>query len=306
MVQSWSLGVQRELPGQFLASVSYVGTRGTHWEVWLDRNSSVFAGAPAGLDFDPRLNTGFNENLIRPFRGYAGITQFNSGLDSIYHSLQTSFQRRFANNLALQGSYTWSRTIGQAQTRRDMRVQNPLNWAADRGLVDYDRAHVFTMNYIYEIPFLRNRRDILGQVLGNWQLSGIVTAQSWLALSPGISLGTRGLATRPDATGISPEGDRTKESWFNTAAFAAPRPGMFGNAGPGTLRGPGLVIWDAALAKQFPVTEDARFSLRGEFFNVLNHTNWSGVDTNLGSGNYGRVTSARDPRRLQLALRLDF
>ncbi len=305
-VQSWSLSVQQELPAGFLGSIAYVGTHGTNWEVWLDRNSSVFAGAPAGYQFDPRLNAGYNENLIRPFVGYASITQYNSGLGSIYHSLQTSFQRRFANGLALQGAYTWSKTIGQSQTRRDMRVQNPLNWAADDGVVDFDRTHVFTMNYIYDLPLFRGRRGLLGQVIGNWQISGLITAQSGLALTPGISLGSRGLATRPNATGVSVEGDMTKESWFNKAAFAAAAPGMFGNAGVGTLRGPGFLIWDASIAKQFPVTEHAKFSLRGEFFNFLNHTNWSGVDTNLGSGTYGRVTSARDPRRIQISARLDF
>jgi hypothetical protein len=66
------------------------------------------------------------------------------------------------------------------------------------------------------------------------------------------------------------------------------------------------VIWDASISKQFPITEAAKFSLRGEFFNILNHTNWSGVDTSLGSGTYGRVTSARDPRRLQIVARFDF
>ena len=307
MVASWSLTVQKELPWQFMASVGYVGTRGTNWEVWIDRNSPVFRNTPAGYDFDPVLNTaGFNSNLLRPFVGYGSITQFNSGLTSTYHSLQTSFQRRFANHLALQGTYTWSKALGQAQTRRDMRVQNPLNWSADRGIQDFDRGHVFTTNYIYELPFLRNVKNFWGQVFGNWELSGILTAQSGLALTPGISLPTAGLAIRPNATGVAVEGERTKTNWFNTAAFAAPAAGKYGNAGVGVIRGPGFVILDAAVSKQFPVREKARFALRGEFFNFLNHTNWSAVSTSLGAGTYGQVTSARDPRRLQLALRFDF
>ena len=67
-----------------------------------------------------------------------------------------------------------------------MRVQDPLNWAADRGVEDYDRTHVFTMNYIYELPFLRNVKNFWGQVFGNWEVSGIITAQSGLALTPWI------------------------------------------------------------------------------------------------------------------------
>ena len=81
---------------------------------------------------------------------------------------------------------------------------------------------------------------------------------------------------------------------------------MYGNAGVGVIRGPGFVILDSALAKKFLVREKAHLSLRGEFFNTLNHTNWSGVSTSLGNGTYGQVTSARDPRRLQVALRFDF
>jgi hypothetical protein len=306
MVASWSFTAQQELPGQILASVGYVGTRGTNWEVWIDRNSPVYTAGNNGYDFDPRLNSGLNSNLIRPFVGYGSINQFNSGLTSSYHSLQSSFQRRFANHLALQGTYTWSKAVGQAQTRRDMQVQNPLDWAADRGVEDFDRTHVLTLNYIYGIPFFRGNKNFWGQAFGNWQLSGTFTYQSGLPLTPGLSLSTKGLATRPDATGVSTSGQRSKSSWFNTGAFQAPQPGMFGNAGVGVMRGPGFAIWDSALSKQFPITERAKFTLRGEFFNALNHTNWSSVDTNLGSGTYGQVTSARDPRRIQLALRFDF
>ena len=204
MIHSWSLTVQKELPGKFLGSVGYVGTRGTNWEVWIDRNAPVFGAPTPGYDFDPRLNAGYNSNFIRPFQGYSGITWVAAGLNSIYHSLQTSFQRRFTNGLALQASYTWSKVLGEAQTRRDMRVQNPLNWNADRGPSDYDRTHVFGLNYIYELPFLKKRRDLLGQVFGNWQVSGLFSLQSGLALTPGVSGSGFGLTIRPDATGVSP------------------------------------------------------------------------------------------------------
>ena len=306
MIHSWSLTMQKELPGQFLASAGYVGTRGTNWEVWYDRNAPGFGARAPGLDFDPRLNAGYNSNLLRPFQGYSGITWFSSGLDSIYHSLQTSFQRRFSNGLALQGTYTWSKVIGEAQTRRDMRVQNPLNWKADRGPSDFDRTHVFGLNYIYQLPFLNKRRDILGQAFGNWQVSGVFSTQTGLALTPGISLPTAGLATRPDASGASPAGAKTKASWFNTAAFVAPAPGKYGNAGVGVLRGPGFFIWDSSVAKQSPIRERTKLSFTAEFFNFLNHTNWSGVSTGLGGGTYGQVTSARDPRKIQLSLKMEF
>lgn len=306
MVHSWSLTVQKELPGQFLASAGYVGTRGTNWEVWYDRNAPDFGTPVPGLDFDPRLNAGYNSNLLRPFPGYSGITWFSSGLDSTYHSLQTSFQRRFSNGLALQGTYTWSKVLGESQTRRDMRVQNPRNWKADRGPSDFDRTHVFGLNYIYQLPFLNTRRDILSQAFGHWQVSGVFSLQSGLAMSPGLSLPTAGLAIRPNASGVAVSGNKSKLSWFNPSAFIAPAAGMYGNAGVGVLRGPGFFIWDSAIAKQFPLREQTKLSFTGEFFNFLNHTNWSGVGSALGGGTYGQITSARDPRKVQLSLKLEF
>ena len=215
-------------------------------------------------------------------------------------------QRRFAHGLALQAVYTFSKALGESQTRRDMRVQDPLNWRADYGPTDFDRAHVFSANYIWDLPFLRGKRSLAGELFGNWELAGFLTAQTGLAMTPGISYATRGLAVRPDATGQPVEGARTKTQWFNTAAFAQPAPGKYGNAGVGVIRGPGFWDWDTAVSRLFPIRESMRLRFSGEFFNILNHTNWSGVSTSIGSGNYGQITSARDPRRVQLSLRLDF
>jgi len=306
LVQSWSLTVQRELPGRFLGQIGYVGTRGTNWEVWLDRNAPDFGVRPPGVDFDPRLNAGFNSNLLRPFVGYAAITQFNSGLSSNYHSFQSSWQRRFAHGLALQGVYTFSKAIGEEQTRRDMRVQDPLYWRADRGPVDFDRTHVFSANYVYELPFLRGRRNLAGQVLGGWEITGFLSFQSGLAMSPGISLASAGLATRPNATGQTITGAGTRLQWFNPGAFAATTPGFYGTAGTGVIRGPGFAIWDSSIAKQFAIHEHWKLRYAAEFFNFLNHTNWSGVGTTLGSGNFAQITSARDPRKIQMSLRLSY
>ena len=94
--------------------------------------------------------------------------------------------------------------------------------------------------------------------------------------------------------------------WFNTAAFTTPAVGFYGNAGTGTIRGPGFAIWDSSLSKQFPIHERLKFRLSGEFFNILNHTNWSTAVTTLGNGSYGRITAARDPRKVQLGARLEF
>jgi hypothetical protein len=305
LIQSWSLTVQREMPGRMLVSAGYVGTRVTNSEVWIDMNSVDFLH-PAGYSYDPRINAGYNSNLIRPYQGYASITEFTSGASSNYHSLQTTFQRRFSDNLAVQGSYTYGKAIGEVATARNPTPQNPLLWRADRGPTDFNAAQVLSGNYIYTLPVFRGRRDLIGQALGNWQISGFFSLQSGLAMSPGISTSTRGQATRPSATGASVDGPKTLIEWFNTAAFTAPAAGFYGNAGRGVIDGPGFAIWDAAASKQWLIKEQIKLSFKGEFFNFLNHTNFSGVSTSLGSGTYGRITSARDPRKIQLSMRFEF
>jgi len=305
MIQSWSLTGQRQMPGKLLVSLGYVGTRATNSEVWIDMNSPDFL-YPVGHNFDPRINAGYNSNLLRPYQGYASITEFTSGASSSYHALQTTFQRRFADNLALQGSYTYGKAIGEVATARNPTPQNPLLWRADRGPTDFDATHVFSGNYIYTLPVFRGRRDLLGQAFGNWQVSGSYSFQSGIAMSPGLSTSTRGQATRPDATGASVGGPQTIAKWFNTAAFTAPAAGFYGNSGRGVIRGPGFAIWDAAASKQWPIKEQIKLSFRAEFFNILNHTNFLAVSTSLGSGTYGQITSARDPRKVQLSMKFEF
>jgi hypothetical protein len=101
-------------------------------------------------------------------------------------------------------------------------------------------------------------------------------------------------------------GPQTAQEWFNTAAFAAPAYGHFGNAANGSLYGPGMWDVDMSIYKDFRVTERDKFEFRAEAFNMFNHTNFNGVQTNFGAGNFGQVTSARDPRIFEFALRFEF
>jgi hypothetical protein len=295
--QNWSVGIQSELPGLFVGQVAYVGNKYSRGERWLNVNQPVPVG---GVDFDPRLNAGtVNINTIRPFPGYSDVTFFTFGNESRYDSLQISFQRRFVRGFALQGQYTLQRTVGTTASNRDARHQDNYRPELDRGRFPFDRPHSFTLNYIYELPFLRGRGDVLEQVFGGWEISGFTVLQSGLALTPGITTPQRGLATRPDVTGepIFGEGTKTMERWFNPAAFTAPAPGMFGNAGVGIIRGPGFQTWDLALSKSVPLSlngRQTRFYFRAEAFNVFNHVNYLGVN------------SVREPRQVQLSLRYEF
>jgi hypothetical protein len=128
-----------------------------------------------------------------------------------------------------------------------------------------------------------------------------------------LSTSNPGLATVPDrVAGVPISGAHTVNNWFNTAAFSNPPAGYFGTAATGSIIGPGVVNFDMALYKDFPIKERASFQFRVEAFNIFNHTNFGapsgsgGVQTNYGAGNFGQVTTALDPRILEFALRFQF
>ncbi len=124
----------------------------------------------------------------------------------------------------------------------------------------------------------------MGNTLGGWQIANITTVQDGYSLTPGLSIPSQGNAARPNTTGAPISGNQTAAQWFNTAAFTAPAAGYFGDAGTGSIRGPGLINFDLTLQKTFRITERQGVEFRAEFFNVLNHTNFTGVSTNFGSG----------------------
>ena len=308
MAQTYSLGIQHELFTNAGLEIAYVGSRGTHLDHARNINQPLRTGA---FDFDPRLNSNtISIEALRPFTGWSTIRQSENTGSSTYHSLQANFDKRFSEGFKFQVAYTFSRGIGDVFDSGGRSVnalpQDSYDMRSERGLLGFDRTHNLSINYIYELPFFKNRRDAVGRILGGWEISGITTVSSGPTASPGISTGRNGLATRPDLAGGAIGGSKTVEQWFNTAAFAEPAPGFFGNAGRNIIREPGTHKWDMSFFKNNRITESVNLQFRAEFFNIFNHANFNGINTTFGSGAFGRVTSARDPRIIQFGLKLGF
>jgi hypothetical protein len=180
---------------------------------------------------------------------------------------------------------------------------------------------------IYQLPFFLHSGNLLEkQALGGWSFDDISTFRSGTSLTPGLSETDSGLALRPDQVpNSSTNGPKTwkngsSQQWFNTSAFSCPgltngvscgtfpaaSNGLYGNAQTGIIRGPGQALFNMALFKDFYITEKDFLEFRAEAFNTFNHTNPGNPNTTLGNANYGKVTSASDPRILELALRLKF
>jgi hypothetical protein len=206
--------------------------------------------------------------------------------------------------LTFQGAYTFSRTIDNAVT--PMNVYAPPR--AERAASSFDRTHVLTASWVWELPFTQALQGWRRTAFHGWQISGIASFWSGNPLTMGISGDRAGIGTggqRPDVVGAATR-IKSLARWFNTEAFALPALGTFGNAGRSLVRGPGVNNWDVSFAKRTNLTEKVMLQFRAEFFNLFNHSQFSGVGTTVGAGTFGQVVSARDPRITQLGLRLLF
>jgi Carboxypeptidase regulatory-like domain/TonB dependent receptor len=345
--QQWHFGLQYQLPGETILDVSYGGSHGQRLFAFYNGNQAVTAIAPqfTTLCNDPTTTpptTPANcpTAARRPFPAIDGnISTFRSNAYSNYHSLQARLEKRFSRGLQFEFSYTYSHALDDASSASlgslnngDFRDQ--LHPEFEYGNADFDVRHHFVASYIYELPFGRGKtfgRDVSGpvnQLIGNWQVSGIVSASTgnYFTVSDinsnNSTVDCAGTVTfncsRPNLIG-NPNGKPcVAGTYFNTCAFASNTAiGTFGNAGRNIVRGPGYQDWDFSIFKTFPIREQMRFEFRAEFFNIWNHVNpltgptgqdgqVEPVSVELGQAQFGFVQAARDPRFIQFALKFYF
>lgn len=295
-LHKWSLDVQRQLPAEILLDVGYVGSRGIHLIRTIDSNQPVANAAVAGGQI--------SANAVRPYPGFGAINDFATNGNSLYHSLQVSLARRFSRGISIQSAYTFSKSMDDSSTPQNSYLANRPEW----GLSGFDRTHVSTSSFVWELPFGTHWTGWEKRLFHGWEISGIMSFQSGNPMTitiPSDRAGTGDGGQRPNVLGPV-ERLMTLSQWFTTSAFALPALGTFGNAGRSIVRAPGINNWDTSLIKKTQLKENIYLQFRAEFFNVFNHTQFSGVGTGFSSSTFGQVTSARNPRVSQLALRLAF
>jgi hypothetical protein len=278
--------------------VAYVGSAGRNLLRAYDINQT-----PAG--------TVSPTNAARPYRGWGNITMRATDADSIYNSLQTSLSRRFKNGWQFNVNYTLAKVETDSPDDRSTLPQDINNLEAERAVASYDRTHVFGLNWIWELPFFTNTDNrLLYNVLGGWQVTGFTRYESGVPLTISTATNTSNsfgnVSRRPDLVG-DPEGPKTIEQWFNTAAFATPAANTFGNAPRSVVRGPYRHLTDFGLFKNFIITEGVRAQFRIEAFNLFNETNFTTIGTAISTpAQFGRILSAADPRQVQMAFKVTF
>ena len=180
-----------------------------------------------------------NVNVARPYAGYAGINFRQTTAHNMYHGLLVSFRHDAGRAGLFNLSYTLSQAKTSATNDRDAIdvPQNPLDLEAEYALARTDRTHVFTANYVYELPFFRNSKGLADFLLGGWQVSGITQFWSGPPISRVVNGTTNGSrrGIRVDQIG-DPFANLPPDTpggiyWFNPAAFAPPADGQYGDTG---------------------------------------------------------------------------
>jgi hypothetical protein len=309
----YSVGVQHSLGTKSVLSVSYVGNQGRH------QNDYRHINLPTESDLGNLIqsNAPYQTAPGLGFPGFTTISQSENEANTHYNGLQIDLNSQLSHDLTLRAFYTLSRAIDPTTGGNgggDLgTVSNPYQgWTYDNGPSGYDRTHVAVVDFIYDIPVFRHSESrLLKSTVGGWQVSGIVTLESGLPINIGINGGQGGNfvggTNRPNLTGAISY-PHTVAEWFNPAAFSLPTLGAWGTLGHNALRGPGRDNWNLSLFKSFMLSESrgSRFELRLETFNTWNHTQFNQVSTNLGDSRFGQVTSAFDPRILQLGGKIYF
>ena len=311
--QDYNLSVQHEIMRNTVLEVGYVGTKGSHLLGDINLNQPTV---------DARLaNPTVDANALVPYAGYQAIVSRAPIFTSNYNSLQLSLNRRFSQGLTLGVAYTWSKLLTTNPQDRSLGVADAYNLKGDYGLSTLNTPQILVVSYVYELPFYRNEKNLAGQVLGGWEISGITNFQSGQSTTvtqggvdpfstvandkSGLNLARGATAQlRTDLIG-DPHGPKTAAEFFNIAAFTT-AVGHFGTERAGTVLGPGFQLWDISLIKNINFAERVGLQLRLETFNAFNHGSPSGINTDIGSGSFGSINGWHDPRTVQLGAKIKF
>ena len=302
----WNFSLEHELVRNLTLEVAYLGNRGNRLRNAQNINAPV--AGPGVLQ------------AKRPYPAFSTITSYNNIGSSSYHSLFIESQKRFSGDLSFLASYTWAKLLstGGIQDPGDLGaapIRNPLDPNAEKGRDYFDVRHRFVGSYVWLLPVGKGRKvghdwsGITEQLLGGWQINGILTLQSGYPITPilGFDNSNTGLLQdRPNLTGDPNKGPRTVERWFDTGVFVLPAQFSYGNSGKNIIEGPPTNTFDFSLFKNWRLVESVSLQFRAEFFNITNTPPFNPPGTTFGTGAFGVISSAGDPRQVQFGLKIIF
>ena len=342
--ENFNLTIERQMPTNIVARMSYVGALGRHEQITYEGNPITQAGHDACL-ITPACVSGRNNQVVN----FPTHTAFAPGnliasagtIDTIgasnYHSLQLSATKGYTHGLLFQASYTWSHAIDNGSSFENSgfggsnRGYNQFVPGLNVGDSQFDVRHRFVFSPVYDVPNWRALPGMhwLPDVIGKgWEISGILTFATGFPIDIRTSSGSLSLFCSsnfqfyacPDVPNqIAPIKELDprvgKNFWFDPTSFATEAVGTFGNTHRNPLHGPGINNTDVAIFKNiyfWPGSESKYVQLRLESYNAFNHTQFynsaspANITTTITSANFGRISSAAPGRATQLAAKIYF
>lgn len=335
-IQQYSGGFEYQVQS-YLFAMSYVGSHGIHqiinapldqlpvpyYQMGSALNTQVknpfYGSITSGTLSTPTISQG---QLLRPFPQFQDVQdQYQSTGNMHYNSMQLRAEHRFSKGFSYLANYTWSKNIGNVGERywTPLTIQNQYNLRAERSLSPLDTPHVFTVVWVWELPFGRDKPIgaslpwYANALVSGWNMTGDYSFGSGnpLAVTNSVNVVGFGAGSRPNWNGQNPKLtglSQTPAKWFNTADYSVPAQYTFGNTGPysSVLRGPHTNTWNVGFFKDTSITERTKLELRAEFYNFANHPIWAAPGTAVGTPAFGVVSQKTGNRTGQLAAKFIF
>src|ERR1035437_2073980 len=323
-ILTYNLTLEREFGSSWFLRAEYAGNHGAHLGGTGDQEAGLLQLNPSVYIPGQSTEDNIQSRLLYPNYGFIG--SINSGVNSNYNAGQLELEKRFTYGLTFQTNFTWSRSLnnfgpnGQPGTFGIYGINTlargrSLAYGPDAG----DDNKVFRLSVNYALPRVPVK-GVVDTAINGWNLSYISNWQTGFPFTAFAeddnSFSAMG-NDRPDITVANIAQTKLSSGrshaeliseWFNAGDFVPNAVGTYGNIGKNSLRGPRLFTTDLALLKAGKAGERIRYEFRAEFYNAFNNVNFGNPDAGLqdGTGVFGAISSAGEPRILQMALKLSF
>ena len=322
-VYQFNLGLQHQVRSNMMATLGFVGNISSHLSQTVDINTVpennpnrlyICGGNCGASSTDP---TKTNPNYNRRYIGFGGINLVQDQGNAHYEGLQATFRSTEFHNLSFDFAYTYSHAWDVIDGQLFNNLNNPMNPRYDYATAGFDRRQIAVLNFNYDIPFFRSGSGAARTMLGGWSISGVSSMQTGVPLSVNSAndnLGFGGNTTNHADLNGTISYPKTFKNWFSPTSFSQPAPLTWGNAHRNVVKGPGRQQWSLSLFKDFRFAEKSGVQFRASAFNTFNHTQFTGVNTSVLTGNSaspynataGQINAIADPRVFQFGAKIYF